>query len=90
MFLAQGGDAGRKPDVVFFAGFLRSAWECFSARVLPAFAGVVPMETNLLKVSAYALGGWFGKGNPDPFSNYFGKVVLRGKPAFKFLQYFFD
>ena len=90
MFLAKCGDAGRKPDVVFFTGFLRSAWEGFPARVLPAFTGVVPMETKLREVSAHAFGGRFGKGNPDPFSNYFGMCVLGGKPAFEFLQYFFN
>ena len=86
MFLSQGGDAGRKPDVVFFTGFLRSAWECFPARVLPAFPGVVPMETKLREVTPYPFGRWFGKGNPNPFANYFGKLVLLGHPAAEFFE----
>src|SRR5438045_8823747 len=45
--LADFFQGGGEKDVVLVPGFLRSAREGFAARVLPAFAGVVPMETTV-------------------------------------------
>ena len=80
----------RKPDFVLLAGFLRSARERLPARVLPAFAGVVPMETKLAKVGAYAFNRRFREGNPNPFANYFGKGVLGRHPAAERFEDFFN
>jgi hypothetical protein len=44
--------------------------------VLPAFAGVVPVEAELGKLAADLLGRGLGEGDPDPLANYFGQVVL--------------
>jgi hypothetical protein len=89
-FLTQGCDGTGEPDFILLLWLLLAPWECLSARVLPAFAGVVPMETKLRKVGAYGLGGLFGKGDPDPLANYFGQFVLFGHPAAEFFEDFFD
>src|SRR5205823_5717011 len=85
-----GGGGGGKPDGIFLAGFLLAARKRLAARVLPAFAGIVPMETKLRKIGAYSFGGRFGKGDPDPFANYFGKLVLLGHPAAEFFEDLFN
>ena len=80
---SRGGLCGGHIDGVFGAGLLRSAGQGLPARVLPTLPDVVPVKAKLAKLGAYALGGWFGKGNPDPFANDFGKLVLGGHPAFE-------
>src|SRR5439155_18693230 len=51
---------------------------------------VVPMETKLGEVGAYSSGGRFGKGDPAPFANHFGKLVLLGHPTAEFFEYLFN
>ena len=88
--LVQGGGGGRKPNPIFFAGFFLSPGKGFAARVLPAFAGVVPMETKLREVGADAFNRGFREGNPNPFANYFGKGVLVRQPAAEHFEDFFN
>ena len=88
--LAQGFGGTRKPDIVFLFGFVLPAWEGLTARVLPAFAGVVPMETKLREIGADALKGLLGEGDPDPFAHYFGKLELGRHPPAEFFEDFFN
>jgi len=48
------------------------------------------MKTKLREIGAYSFRGRFGKGDPDPFVNYFGKIVLLGHPAAKFFEDLFN
>lgn len=73
---------------VFFAGVLVGAGAELAARVLPAFADVVPVESELGELSAELLGGLLGEGDPDPLAYYFGKLVGLGKPLAKHSQDF--
>ncbi len=80
---------------VFGAGFLLSAgsvpdWPFFAAGVLPAFAGVVPVEAKLRKVRADAVDRLLGEGDPDPVANDFGEFVLARHPAFEYGENFFN
>ena len=65
--------------MVFLARLVLSWPAGCAAGVLPAFAGVVPVEAQLGELGAYGLGRRFGELNPDPFADNFGKAVELGK-----------
>lgn len=83
---AVGGEIGR----VLFAGVLLAAGKGFAARVLPAFAGVVPMEAKLREVGAEFLNGLLGESNPNPLANHFGEFVRAGHPLAEGVEDFFN
>src|SRR4051812_30398085 len=85
-----GGDAGREKGAVFFAGLFLTAGEGFAARVLPDFAGIIPVKAKLAEVGADAFNGRFRERNPNPFANYFGKGVLGRHPAAERFEDFFN
>ncbi len=53
---AVGGEVGR----VLVAGVLLAAGKGLTARVLPAFAGVIPVKAKLREVGAELLNGLLG------------------------------
>ncbi len=66
---------------VFLAGVLAAAFGGeLAAGVLPALAGVVPVEAELRELAAQLLGGRLGEGDPDPLADNFGEVVSLGNP----------
>jgi hypothetical protein len=73
---------GGEAAAVFLAGvFMAALGGELAARVLPAFAGVVPMETELRELAANLFGGLLGERNPNPLAYNFGQVVLGGHPT---------
>ena len=72
-----------RPDLIFRAGLLRATGQGFAARVLPAFAGVVPMKAKLRQVGSDAFKRLLGEGDPAPTANDFGEFVLARHPAFE-------
>ncbi len=77
-----GGDlVGGEIGGVLFPRLLLAAGQGLAARVLPAFASIVPMEAKLREVGADLLSGLLGEGDPNPLANDFGEFVLAGHPA---------
>ena len=88
---ALGGDAvGGEIGCVFLAGVLLAAGKGLAARVLPAFAGVIPMKAKLREVGAEFLNRLLGEGNPNPLANYFGEFVRAGHPLAEGVEDFFN
>ena len=67
---------------VFLAGVLAAAVGGeLAARVLPAFAGIVPMEAELGQLAAHLLGGLIGERDPNPLADNLGQGVLGRHPT---------
>ncbi len=84
------GRRAREPNFILLLWLVLAARKGLTARVLPAFAGVVPMKTKLREIGADGFGWLFGKCNPYPFANYFGQLVLGRHPAAEFFEDFFN
>ena len=82
-----GGEVGGV--LVAGVGFAAFGGE-LAAGVLPAFAGIVPVEAHLGEISADALDRGLGETNPNPLSNYFGKFELLRHPALEFFENLFN
>ena len=73
---------GGEMAAVFLAGVCAAAIGGeLAARVLPALAAVVPMESELRQLAAHLLGRLVGESDPDPFADNLGKLVLAGHPT---------
>ena len=78
----SGFKIGGEVAAVFLAGVCAAAFGSeLAARVLPAFAGVVPMETELRELAPDLLGGLLGERDPDPLADNLGQIVLGRHPT---------
>ena len=76
-----GFEVGGKVAAVLLPGVGSAAFGGeLAARVLPAFAGIIPVKAELGELAADGLGGLLGERHPNPLADNLGQVVRLGQP----------